>query len=189
MSGSLRPDSARRGLAGVQIGGSTAAPDHSFRGALEEVALWAEARSPAQLSTVHLSQLLLEPRGGKAGAKNLPKKLLAYWPMNDGWGTGVADATGRGYDCARARLDARARPPTAAGRRLTRARAHAHLLARAHRPDRPDRPLERRCGQQASDMARVDRASAGRDADVHDGRRAVRTNICVQGQNISGLHH
>ncbi|KAJ1619440.1 hypothetical protein T492DRAFT_418158 [Pavlovales sp. CCMP2436] len=104
VSGALKFENVQAfggGSFGVQLGGSAAQKERAFRGALDEIAIWAEARTVAQLSTEHLSLLPLDPRGGKEGAKNVPKKMLAYWPMNDGWGSGLTDATGRGYDCTR----------------------------------------------------------------------------------------
>jgi len=106
VSGALKFENVQAfggGSFGVQLGGSAAQKERAFRGALDEIAIWAEARTVAQLSTEHLSLLPLDPRGGKEGAKNVPKKMLAYWPMNDGWGSGLTDATGRGYDCVGAK--------------------------------------------------------------------------------------
>jgi len=97
--GAFSPTDNRRTNGKLQLGGSMDSPNHAFHGSLDDVAIWSEARTLPQITTEHLTLMDLVPRGGSAGAKNVPETLVAYWQMDDGWGRTAWDATEHGFDC------------------------------------------------------------------------------------------
>lgn len=61
-------------------------PAEGFQGFLREMRVWNVARSASQLNAARLRTLV----GNETG-------LVAYWPMNEGQGTSIADKSGRGH--------------------------------------------------------------------------------------------
>lgn len=76
----------------IDIGGVRGEQSSSFRGVLDDVAIWNPARSYSELTCVDV--------GAMRTAEDLPADLAALWRMDEGTGDMLVDATTGGTDCA-----------------------------------------------------------------------------------------